>query len=62
MHPFERLFMRIGLSDSWYLNKSTFFIEMQEIAEILRFSTKASICFIDELGSGTSTGKNYFVC
>ena len=52
MHPFERLFMRIGLSDSWYLNKSTFFIEMQEIAEILRFSTKASICFIDELGSG----------
>ena len=47
--------MRIGLSDGWHLNKSTFFLEMQEIAEILRFGTKSSICFIDELGSGTST-------
>ena len=51
----DRVFTRLGASDKLSEGKSTFFIEMEETANILKYGTQNSLAIIDELGRGTST-------
>jgi len=52
---FDRVFTRIGASDSLGEGLSTFMMEMQEAAEIVRAATDRSLVLLDEIGRGTST-------
>jgi len=51
----DRVFTRIGASDDLSAGKSTFMVEMTEVADILRNATRASLLILDEIGRGTST-------
>ena len=51
----DRIFTRIGASDNLSYGQSTFYIEMSELAGILRNSTSKSLILLDEIGRGTST-------
>ena len=51
----DRLFCRVGASDNLARGESTFLIEMQEAAFILRTATSRSLAIMDEIGRGTST-------
>ena len=51
----DRVFTRIGASDNLAYGQSTFFVEMSELANILRNATKRSLVILDEIGRGTST-------
>lgn len=51
----DRVFTRIGASDNLAYGQSTFFIEMSELANILRNATSRSLIILDEIGRGTST-------
>ena len=51
----DRVFTRIGASDDLAGGKSTFMVEMIEVADILKFATSASLLILDEIGRGTST-------
>ncbi|MCK5221010.1 MAG: DNA mismatch repair protein MutS, partial [Candidatus Aminicenantes bacterium] len=51
----DRIFTRIGASDSLIEGKSTFLVEMIETSVILNNITKRSLILLDEIGRGTST-------
>ena len=51
----DRLFTRIGAGDDIAAGRSTFYVEMAEMALVLRGCTPASLLLIDEVGRGTGT-------
>ena len=52
---FDRIFTRIGARDDVVSGKSTFLVEMMEVATIIRHATERSLVLLDEVGRGTST-------
>jgi DNA mismatch repair protein MutS len=51
----DRIFTRIGASDNLARGRSTFYVEMSEVAAILHHATPSSLILLDEVGRGTST-------
>ncbi|GAA6756051.1 DNA mismatch repair protein MutS [Thermus thalpophilus] len=52
---FDRILTRIGASDDLAGGKSTFMVEMEEVALILKEATQDSLVLLDEVGRGTSS-------
>jgi DNA mismatch repair protein MutS len=50
-----QLFTRMGFTDEIGRGKSSFMVEMSEVAEILRAADDRSLILLDEVGRGTST-------
>jgi len=51
----DRIFTRIGASDNLARGRSTFLVEMSEVASILNHATPSSLVLLDEVGRGTAT-------
>jgi DNA mismatch repair protein MutS len=52
---FDNIYTRIGASDNLAHGLSTFMVEMQEAAHVLKSATAKSLVILDEIGRGTST-------
>jgi DNA mismatch repair protein MutS len=51
----DRVFTRVGASDSLGRGQSTFMVEMTETSSILHCATERSLVLLDEIGRGTAT-------
>ena len=51
----DKIFTRVGASDDLSSGQSTFMVEMNEVANILKNATPKSLVVLDEIGRGTST-------
>ena len=51
----DRVFTRVGASDSLGRGQSTFMVEMSETSAILHGATDRSLVLLDEIGRGTAT-------
>ena len=51
----DKLFSRVGASDDLARGRSTFMVEMVEVAAILNNATNKSLVILDEVGRGTAT-------
>ncbi len=53
--PIDKIFTRVGASDDLSTGRSTFMVEMSEVANILDNATANSLLLLDEIGRGTAT-------
>jgi len=51
----DRIFTRVGASDDLSAGRSTFMVEMLELARIINGDSRDSLVILDEIGRGTST-------
>ncbi len=51
----DAIFTRVGASDDLASGQSTFMVEMNEVANIVKNATDKSLLILDEIGRGTST-------
>jgi DNA mismatch repair protein MutS len=57
----DRVFTRVGASDDIAGGRSTFMVEMTELADILAGAGEDSLVVLDEVGRGTSTRDGYAI-